>query len=302
MSSNLQKTSAAGEAFLERHEADVLKAYRCPAGIWTISKGLTKASGVIAPKAGMVITREESQRLTRLALGKNYEPAVRKAMPAAKQHEFDGAVSFHWNTGAIGRASWVAKWRAGDWAAVKAKIKLWNKGGGRVLPGLVRRREEEFRLIQDGIYASVPAPTRKSGMAQIVVPLSAKEIGALREALTQLGYEPGPRGDGVAESCVRAFQRDHDLTIDGIIGKATLSTVQRMLDARSKSKVSVPAAGAAAGGAALPSIDALPVDPSAVGMTGGVAWLAWFAWSYRDAIAAMIQDKHPEIANWLRSR
>ena len=76
-----------------------------------------------------------------------------------------------------------------------------------------------------------------------------------------------------------------------------------MLDARSKSKVSVPAAaGAAAGGAALPSIDALPVDPSAVGMTGGVAWLAWFAWSYRDAIAAMIQDKHPEIANWLRSR
>jgi hypothetical protein len=50
----------------------------------------------------------------------------------------------------------------------------------------------------------------------------------------------------------------------------------------------------------VPAIDALPVDPSALGAGGGVAWLIWVAWTYRDAIAAMIEASNPEIAKWLR--
>ena len=98
-----------GIPFLKAHEGGVLTAYRCPAGKWTIGAGLTAATGVITPRAGMTITRAEASRLLKLALARNYEPAVRQALGSVSQHAFDGAVSFHFNTGAIGRASWVRR-------------------------------------------------------------------------------------------------------------------------------------------------------------------------------------------------
>lgn len=148
----MTQTSSKGVAFLERHEGVVLKAYRCPAGVWTIGPGLTAGSGVVRPKAGMTITRAEATHLLQLALRQNYEPGVKRVMPGARQHEFDAGVSFHFNTGAIGRASWVRRWIERDWNATRAAMRAWNKGGGKVLPGLTRRREEEFRLLEHGDY------------------------------------------------------------------------------------------------------------------------------------------------------
>lgn len=297
------KTSEDGIVFLDRHEGDVLKAYRDPVGIWTIGKGLTKASGVIVPKAGMVISKAESMRLTKLALNRNYEPAVRAAMPTSNQHEFDGAVSFNWNTGAIKRASWVKRWRLDDWAGVEVKLKLWNKAGGKVWAGLVRRRDEEYRLMRHGIYRQIAGSRKVTGLGRIVLPMDPEEIATLRANFKQLGYAPGVTLDGISIDQVRAFQRDHDLTVDGIIGKATLSTLQRMIDARKKAVVG--AGGTAAGtgaGAALPEVAVLPVDPTLIGLGVGVVVLGWLAWSYRDAIAVKVQGRMPKLATWLRSR
>ena len=113
------QTSAQGVAALEQEEGVVLRAYLCPAGHWTIGPGLTAASGVVKPRAGMVITQAESTELTEKALRTNYEPAVEAAMTSSangpikkpQQCEFDAGVSFHWSTGAIGRASWVKLWK-----------------------------------------------------------------------------------------------------------------------------------------------------------------------------------------------
>ena len=103
------RISEPGLAMLEAEEGVVLRAYRCPAGVWTIGAGLTAASGVVKPGPGMVITPEAAKDLLARALARNYEPAVTRAMepghPVA--HEFDAGVMFHFNTGAIGRASWV---------------------------------------------------------------------------------------------------------------------------------------------------------------------------------------------------
>ena len=115
------QTSERGIAFNERLEGVVLRAYRCPAGKWTIGAGLTAASGVVDPGPGMVITVEDASRLMALALRKKYEPAVARAMPGAKQHAFDGGVSFHWNTGAISRASWVPAWASGNMAGMRER-------------------------------------------------------------------------------------------------------------------------------------------------------------------------------------
>ncbi|TDE40944.1 glycoside hydrolase family protein [Antarcticimicrobium sediminis] len=303
-------TSTKGIAFLERHEGVVLKAYRDPVGIWTIGPGLTAASGVITPKSGMTITLDQSRALTATALSRNYEPAVAKAMPGANQHEMDGGVSFHWNTGAITKASWVARWRDKDWPGMRSKIMLWVKGGGRVLPGLTRRRAEECNLIRYGVYEGDPGLNPARGLAKVVLPVQPREIEEIRAAFSKLGYEPGSDTRGVEKSAVIVFQSDHDLTADGIIGKATLSTLQRRIDASAKTvtaaAVTATATGSAAGvqtdvlGDVISSLPAVEWTSTGVGILGALR-LAWLAYSYRDAIAAKIQTRMPGLATFLRS-
>lgn len=62
------------------------------------------------------------------------------------QAQFDAMVSFHYNTGAIRRATLTRKHIAGDFAGAAAEFGKWVRAGGRVLAGLVRRRAEEERL------------------------------------------------------------------------------------------------------------------------------------------------------------
>ncbi|MFN3938715.1 MAG: glycoside hydrolase family protein [Gemmobacter sp.] len=308
------QTSPDGIAFLERHEGVVLRAYRCPAGVWTIGAGLTAASGVVRPAAGMAIGRAEASRLLALALGRNYEPAVARAMPGAAQHAFDAGVSFHFNTGAIARASWVGRWRVRDWPATHAALRAWNKGGGRVLPGLVRRREEEFLLLKTGSYGRgtpvrpMPAP---GAAARLAAPVTASELPAIRSALARLGYPVGATGGQIAAETVRAFQADHGLTVDGVVGRATASALQRVLDARAKAGTTGAAGAAAAADAGLPPLAEAEGLIEALSGASWAGWLvaafaaarlAWLAWDYRDALAPWLDDRAPALALWLRER
>lgn len=298
------KTSQQGIGFLERHEGVVLRAYRCPAGIWTIGVGLTAASGVIKPAAGMVITRKDASRLLALALNRNYEPAVRATMPGARQHEFDAGVSFHFNTGAIGRASWVRKWIERDWNGVKTALNLWNKGGGKVLPGLIRRRAEEFALLSEAHYGAAARAPAAMTRARYVAPITAEEIPAIRAALGKFGYAVGDETESIPAAAVRQFQADHGLTEDGIIGRATAETLQRVLDARAKA--ALPAGAAIAG-----TLEAVPGE--GIESLAGIPWAGeiilflaalrgiWLAWQYRDAIAPLFDKIAPRIAVMLRS-
>lgn len=309
------QTSADGIATLKHHEGDVLKAYRCPAGRWTIGVGLTSASGVVTPKAGMVITRDQSTRLLQEALRRNYEPAVVTAMPSARQHEFDAGVSFHFNTGAIRKATWVKNWRAKATSAViRAGLMAWTKGGGKVLPGLVRRREDEAGMLLEGKYpvtaskATIATPDRDLARDRAVWGLDMNlvkraNVGAALHALGYAPYGPALRGDFISAEAVKAFQRDHDLTVDGIIGRATLSTLQRRLDAAEKAK---PAAAAPVAAATLPATggaDALSLPPALdwIILALAVGYALWLALAYRDAIAAKITHRMPRLAAFLRS-
>ncbi len=65
------------------------------------------------------------------------------------QSQFDAFVSFHYNTGAIARATLTKKHKAGDFTGAAAEFSRWNKAGGRVLKGLVRRRAQEAQLYKN---------------------------------------------------------------------------------------------------------------------------------------------------------
>lgn len=298
------QTSAQGVAFLERHEGVVLKAYRCPAGVWTIGAGLTAGSGVVRPVAGMTIDSAQATRLLQLALRRNYEPRTARAMPSAAQHEFDAGVSFDFNTGAIHRASWVKRWLERSWDATRTALLAWNKGGGRVLPGLTRRREEEYRLLRHKDYGRTPVTPIKPRWAGLVVDLSADEMSAAQAAFIKLGYNVGTDRDGFDRLAIRAFQNDHDLTVDGIVGRATLSTLQRVMDSRSKA--AMPTTVTAVGGADTTVQVSTELDPALawvgpVLLAVGAIWGLWLAWQYRDAIAAAISPRFPRLARKLWS-
>ena len=62
------------------------------------------------------------------------------------QAQFDALVSFHYNTGAIRSATLTKRHIAGDFAAAVAEFARWNRAGGRVLKGLIRRRAAEAAL------------------------------------------------------------------------------------------------------------------------------------------------------------
>jgi lysozyme len=300
--------SEPGIAMLEAEEGVVLRAYRCPAGVWTIGAGLTAASGVVTPRAGMVITPDEASALLAKALERNYEPAVDRAMWPGRpvQHEFDAGVMFHWNTGAIGRASWVKAWIRDNADAARRGLMAWNKGGGKVLPGLVKRREREADLLLKGVYTpgkAARAAVTANGPARIALPLSAAEFSAARAALAGLGYAVGTDTIRIKAQAVRSFQRDHDLTVDGILGRATLSTLQRRIDARRKTAVAAPALGLTGAGTATGGTDALAGVPLSGAVLLGLAvlWAGWLAFQYRDAIAATVQRRLPRLARILRS-
>lgn len=116
---------------------------------WTIGWGATgrglKRSERIGP--GTVWTQKQCD--TRLASDlKLYAKEVARAVDgtATTQAQFDAMVSFHYNTGAIHRATLTRKHKAGDYAGAAKEFARWNKAGGRVLKGLVRRRKEEASL------------------------------------------------------------------------------------------------------------------------------------------------------------
>lgn len=145
------KTSTEGLIALIGHEGIVLSRYRDSVGVWTIGVGHTKAAGGINPESFTgTLTMQQAMDLLRADIAK-YEAGVNAAVkvPLA-QHEFDALVSFHFNTGAIGRASFVKELNAGDRVKAMKDIMDWRKPA-EIIP----RRTAERDLFRTGKY---PAP------------------------------------------------------------------------------------------------------------------------------------------------
>jgi lysozyme len=143
------KTSDKGIEFIKRHEGLRLKAYQCPAGVWTIGYGHTSTA-----KQGMIITEAEAERLLKLDL-KTAEDEINKHSLPLKQYQFDALTSFVFNVG-IGsfRRSTLLKRLKMDvnHPDIINQFNRWVYGGGKILKGLVKRRREEANLYITGDY------------------------------------------------------------------------------------------------------------------------------------------------------
>jgi len=115
---------------------------------WTIGWGAT-GNGIDGEPIGPGTVWTQGECDARLASDlSRYAADVERAIGDAptNQAQFDALVSFHYNTGAIHRATLTRKHRTGDHAGAAAEFARWNRAGGRVMRGLVRRRAAEARL------------------------------------------------------------------------------------------------------------------------------------------------------------
>ena len=140
------KTSAEGLSLIKKFEGCELYAYQCSAGVWTIGYGHTKD---VEP--GMQITQEDAEQMLVDELHE-YENYINEYVTAPlSQNQFDAMVSWVYNLGPANlKASTLLKvLNAGDYEGVPAQIRRWNKAGGEILDGLIRRREAEARLFKN---------------------------------------------------------------------------------------------------------------------------------------------------------
>ena len=148
--------SAFGLSVIEAFEGFFPKPYYCPAGVLTQGYGHTAAAG--GKKIGGIWSRSDARRVLRDDLSRKYEPGVRALLKREPtQAQYDSMVSFAFNCGVQGFAgSSVLKFfNRGKDAQAAAAFALWVKGGGKTLPGLVRRRGSEalmYQGIQDTNY------------------------------------------------------------------------------------------------------------------------------------------------------
>jgi lysozyme len=126
--------------------------YICPAGVPTIGYGTTRyMDGRPVAITDPPVSKEEAEALLDDQLRSQYLVGVLRLCPTLLAHptKLNAIVDFAYNLG-VGRLQTSTLRRRinqGDWGGAKEQLMRWVRGGGKVLPGLVRRRAAEAALL-----------------------------------------------------------------------------------------------------------------------------------------------------------
>lgn len=137
------QTSQQGVELIKHFEGCRLEAYLCPAGIWTIGYGHT-----LDVKEGDRVDQEAAEAFLIEDLEEFEDHVQRLVEVDLSQDQFDALVSWTFNLGYgnLAASTLLAKLNDGLYDEVPEQIKRWTRAGGRVLEGLVKRRDAEAAL------------------------------------------------------------------------------------------------------------------------------------------------------------
>lgn len=152
MSAAIAKPLEIAASLCRRFEGLRLKPYLCPAGYPTIGYGTVyKPDGSRVTMDHPAITQETAEAWLLHELQYNYMPGVLNASPILTQYPvvLGALTDFAYNLGVPRyRASTLrSKVNSLDWIGARKELLKWNKGGGKVLLGLVQRRQAECNLL-----------------------------------------------------------------------------------------------------------------------------------------------------------
>ena len=135
-----------------KYEGYRSKPYLCPANVATIGYGSTYyADGKKVTLQDPPMDEPTARALLLVELEHTYLPGVLRNCPilATDVRKCNSIVDFAYNCG-VGRlqtSTLKRKINANDWEGAKEQLMLWTKGGGKVLPGLLKRRISECALL-----------------------------------------------------------------------------------------------------------------------------------------------------------
>ena len=144
------KISASGIALICSFEGLRLQAYDDGVGVWTIGCGTTVYPNGVKVKKGDVCTLDQAKAYMANDL-KHFEQTVNSAVTVPlNQNQYDALVSLTYNIGqgAFRDSTLLRKLNEKDYKGAAAQFAVWNKGGGKVMQGLVNRRAKERKLFE----------------------------------------------------------------------------------------------------------------------------------------------------------
>jgi len=228
-----------------------IEAYSDPVGVWTIGYGSIFNIGAGRPvKKGDVITKADAEQWLKVEVDEKTNAVNTLCKVDLTQGMFDALVSFAFNVGTevdgLKGSTLLKKLNSKDYEGAAREFDRWIHGDGKVLPGLVIRRDREEALFRrdgfPGADTSMPDTTFPDTPWQepklpleidrtLVVGNSGKDCFILNCALAKLGYladgiQPG-KYTSVTEEAIEWFQGENDLEVDGKFGpktKAALTT------------------------------------------------------------------------------
>jgi len=155
------KTSQKAKEMIKHHEGVRLKPYLCPAKLWTVGVGHVlypeqanmkledRKDLWLHPEDNRVWTMEQVNALLEFDLNR-FERGVARLCPSStsNQNHFDALVSFSFNVGlgSLQKSSLRMKYNRGEHEEAANEFLKWAKAGGKVLPGLLKRRSDEKAL------------------------------------------------------------------------------------------------------------------------------------------------------------
>jgi lysozyme len=173
------KLGKAGEDLMHRYEGFRSRPYLCPAVIWTCGYGhvlyqeqirlpvvrppgktkadipMIRSEYPLKPEDNRVWTKTEIDELFRADVG-TFERGVLRLVPGVvgRQGAFDAlvSISFNFGLGNLQRSTIRMKANRGDWEGAAQAFMQWTKGGGKELPGLVKRRKSEMSLFLSDLH------------------------------------------------------------------------------------------------------------------------------------------------------
>ncbi|MEN8282388.1 lysozyme [Acinetobacter gerneri] len=142
------KTSNSGINLIKSFEGLRLKSYDDGVGVWTIGYGTTKYSNGVKVQKGDTCTNAQAEQFLRNDLI-TFENAINRLVKVQlTQNQFDALASFTYNLGPtnLSNSTLLKKLNAKDYKSASTEFLRWNRAGGKVLAGLVKRRQAEMEL------------------------------------------------------------------------------------------------------------------------------------------------------------
>ncbi len=233
------------EGLYRKLENGNIRAYADPVGVWTIGYGSTFNFSTSRPVASSdVIDQATAESWLNQEVDQKASTVNSSCSVPITQGMFDALVSFTFNLGdaALQRSTLLKKLNRKDYEGAAREFDRWIHGDGKVLPGLVIRRDREEALFrQDGFLddvgsAPIPATAITKEYQPVELPLKiqrtlkssvfeGEDCYVLNCGLAELGYlETGTQPNSynaVTENAVAWFQGDKNLKVNGKFGQNT---------------------------------------------------------------------------------